>query len=187
MRPTTTEYDSLMLILWRSTNPNPFVQIPYNTLVTMGRSEDFPTKIEQHGDLPNFDRLRARAMAPQVQSQLLASLAGGRTGGVDSGTRSTGAWSGTANIQAPAVHTLDSHEFPTLTGDSRPERMEVERDRGATMRARTETENEAAATQASKSGVTMEDIKAMDPTAMQLQMLFMANQMAMMTRELERL
>jgi hypothetical protein len=33
----------------------------------------------------------------------------------------------------------------------------------------------------------MEDIKAMDPTAMQLQMLFMANQMAMMTRELERL
>ena len=55
------------------------------------------------------------------------------------------------------------------------------------MRARTETENEAAATQASKSGVTMEDIQAIDPTAMQLQMLFMANQMAMMTRELERL
>jgi hypothetical protein len=150
MRPTTTEYDSLMLILWRSTNPNPFVQIPYNTLVTMGRSEDFPAKIEQHGDLPNFDRLRARAMAPQVQSQLLASLAGGRTGEVDSGTRSTGAWSGTANIQAPAVHTLDSHEFPTLTGDSRPDRMEVERERSATMRARTDMENEATATQASQ-------------------------------------
>ena len=107
----------------------------------MGRIEDFPAKLEQHGDLTNFDRLRARAMAPQAQSQLLASLAGDRTGGVARGTRTTGAWSGTAPMQASTGATLDSQEFPSLSGDSRPERMGVERDRGATMRARTETDN----------------------------------------------
>ena len=60
--------------------------------------------------------------------------------------------------------------------------MEVEQDRDATMRARTETDNETAAAQAGKSAVTMEDFKAMDPAAMQLQMLFMAKQMAMMKK-----
>jgi hypothetical protein len=76
-RPTSTEYDSRMLILWHTVSPNPFVSILYDVLVTMVRSEGFPANIEQHGDLPNFDRLRARAMAPLAQSQLLASLKGG--------------------------------------------------------------------------------------------------------------
>ena len=134
----------------------------------MGHSKDFPAKIEQHGDLPNFDRLRARAMAPQAQSQLLASLAGDRTRGVAGGTRTASAWSATAPIQASTGATLDPQEFPSLSGDSRTERMEVEQDRGATMRARTETDNEAAAAQAGKSAVTMEDFKEMDPAAMQL-------------------
>ena len=37
------------------------------------------------------------------------------------------------------------------------------------------------------SAMSMEDLKDMDPAAMQLQLLFMAKQMAMMTRELERM
>ena len=85
-RPPSTEYDSLMLLFWHTGSPNPFVSIPYDVLVTMGRSEDFPAKIEQHGDLPNSDRLRARAMAPGEPAQLLATLEGGRPPGEAGGT-----------------------------------------------------------------------------------------------------
>jgi hypothetical protein len=134
-----------MLILWHTGSPNPFVSIPYDVLVTMGRSEDFPAKVEQHGDLPNFDRLRARAMATREPSQLLATLEGGRTSWAAVGISGIRGWSAPAPASAARGDTLDSREYPSLSGDSSRERMETESDPNASTTTSSETVNTAPA------------------------------------------
>jgi hypothetical protein len=65
--------------------------------------------------------------------------------------------------------------------------MEVETDHSAPMQTRSEADNTASAALVGSSTMSMEDLKDMDPAEMQLQMLFTVKQMAMMTRELERM
>jgi hypothetical protein len=96
-----------MLLFWHTGSPNPFVLIPYDVLVTMGRSEDFLAKVKQHGDLPNSSRLRARAMAPGEPAQMLAALEGGRPSGAAGGTGGTRGWSVPAPVLAVRGVTLD--------------------------------------------------------------------------------
>jgi hypothetical protein len=177
----------LMLILWHTGSPNPFVVIPYDVLVTMGRSEDFPAKVEQHGDLPNSDYLRAGAMAPGEPAQLLATLEGGRSSGAAGGIGGTRGWSVPAPASVARGATLDSQEYPNLRGDNSRERMQTESDLNAHTANRSETVNTAPVTQEGEPTMSMDDFQGMDPAAMQLQMLFMANQMAKMTKELARM
>jgi len=163
------------------------VSIPYDVLVTMGRSEDFPAKVEQHGDLPNSDRLRARAMAPREPAQLLATLKRGRTSGAAGGISGTRGWSAPDQASGASGSTLDPQDYPNLSADNNRERMEMEADTNAQNVNRLATESTVPDAPMGDRMMGMDDFQGMDQAAMQLQMLFMANQMAKMTKELERM
>jgi hypothetical protein len=65
--------------------------------------------------------------------------------------------------------------------------MKIEPDQSAPTPTSSKTVNTASAAPVGDPMMRMEDFQGMDPASMQLQMLFMAKQMAMMTRELARM
>ena len=60
---------------------------------------------------------RAQAVAPQVQSQLLALLKGARHSVVAEGAGASSVWSSPAPAPAAAGITLDRRQFPSLSWD----------------------------------------------------------------------